>query len=152
MSFDASETFDENYFDYPKQDALKKERRSLIQKAYQEYTGKEKAEQLRQRLTEINRIYSEEKFIDPHLDVYSQVATKNNFEVFKKLYNNFYLNKNSFQILISYILDYYTVDQPIQSIKSFSLLTKRLLHYKFIIPIRVRVKIDQRHLVLELKE
>jgi hypothetical protein len=116
---DASETFDENYFDYPKQDALKKERRSLIQKAYQEYTGKEKAEQLRQRLTEINRIYSEEKFIDPHLDVYSQVATKNNFEVFKKLYNNFYLNKNSFQILISYILDYYTVDQPIQSIKSF---------------------------------
>lgn len=88
---DASETFDENYFDYPKQDALKKERRSLIQKAYQEYTGKEKAEQLRQRLTEIDRIYSEEKFIDPHLDVYSQVATNNNFEVFKKLYNNFYL-------------------------------------------------------------
>lgn len=116
---DTSETFDENFFDYPKQDALKKERRSLIQKAYQEYTGKEKAEQLRQRLTEIDRIYSEEKFIDPHLDVYSQVTTNNNFEVFKKLYNNFYLNKSSFQILISYILDYYTIDQPIQSIKNF---------------------------------
>ena len=123
---DASETFNENYFDYPKQDALKKERRSQMQKAYQEYTGKEKAEQLRRRLTEINRIYSEEKFIDPHLDVYSQVATNNNFEVFKKLYNNFYLNKSSFQILISYILDYYSDDQSIQSLKDFQFFNEKV--------------------------
>lgn len=109
---DTSETFDENYLDYPLQDTLKKERRSLLQKAYQEFTGKEKAEQLRLRLKEIDRIYSEEKFIDPHLDVYSQVTTNNNFEVFKKLYNNFYSNKSSFPILIKYIFDFYS-DNPI---------------------------------------
>ena len=102
------ETFDENYFDYPLQDALKKERRSLLQKAYQEFTGKDKAEKLKLRLKEIDRIYSEEKLIDPHLDVYSQVTTNNNFEVFKKLYNNFYSNKSSFPILIKYIFDFYS--------------------------------------------
>lgn len=114
---DISETFDGNYFDYPQQDALKKERRSILQKAYQEFTGKEKAEQLRLRLNEIDRIYSEEKFIDPHLDVYSQVATNNNFEVFKKLYNNFYLNKCSFTILIKYILDFYSDNPVVLTIK-----------------------------------
>ncbi|RIJ47251.1 hypothetical protein D1614_15965 [Maribellus luteus] len=120
---DSSETFDENYFDLPLQDVLKKERRSLIQKAYQEFLGKEKAEQLRLRMKEIDRIFLEEKFIDPHLDVYSQVATNNNFEVFKKLYNNFYLNKNSFPALIKSIFDFYA-DNPvvlnIKDLKSFN--------------------------------
>lgn len=116
---DSSETFDENYFDYPKQRDLKKERQELIQKAYKEFAGKDKSDQLKQKLKEIERIYSEEKKIYPELDVYSQVATNNNFEVFKKLYNNFYLNKSSFQILVSYILDYYSDDQTIKSKKGF---------------------------------
>lgn len=105
---DKSETFDENYFDYPKQRDLKKERQELIQEARKEFTGKEKTEQLKLKLKEIDRIYTVEKFIDPHLDVYSQVATNNNFEVFKKLYNNFYLNKSLFPILIKNILDFYS--------------------------------------------
>ena len=120
---DTSERFDENYFDYPLQDALKKEKRSLIQKAYQEFSGKERAEELRFRLKEIERIYSEEKFIDPHLDVYSQVVTNNNFEVFKKLFNNFYLNKNAFSILIKCIFDFYsakTFTVKMKDLKSFN--------------------------------
>jgi len=120
---DINETFEESYFDYPKQRDLKKERQELVEKAYKEFADKEKAVQLRLRLNEIERIYSEEKFIDPHLDVYSQVATNNNFEVFKKLYNNFFLNKNSFTILIKFILDYYS-DNPkafnIEDLRSFN--------------------------------
>ncbi|WP_053184747.1 hypothetical protein [Sunxiuqinia dokdonensis] len=109
---DTSETFDEDYFDYPKQRDLKKERQELTQKAYKEFTGKDKSGQLKLKLREIERIYSEEKFISPQLDVYSQASTNNNFEVFKKLYNNFYLNKVSFPILIKYIFDFYS-DNPV---------------------------------------
>lgn len=109
---DSSETFEENYFDYPKQRDLKKERQELTQKAYKEFAGKDKTDQLKQRLMEIERIYSEEKYISPQLDVYSQITTNNNFEVFKKLYNNLSLNKAAFPNLVKTILDYYS-DKPI---------------------------------------
>lgn len=105
---DASEVFEENYFDYPKQHNLKKERQELTQKAYKEFTGKDKALLLKTRLGEIERIYENEKFISPQLDVYSQITTNNNFEVFKKLYNNISLNKKAFPYLIKAILDHYS--------------------------------------------
>ncbi|MGD9991959.1 MAG: hypothetical protein AB7S69_01560 [Salinivirgaceae bacterium] len=105
---DTSETFDEIFFDYPKQRDLKKERQALTQKAYKEYTGKDKSEQLKQKLREIERIYSEEKFISPELDVYSQVITPNNIVGFDKLYRNISSNKKAFPEIVKAILDYYS--------------------------------------------
>jgi hypothetical protein len=103
-----SETFDENYFDYPKQRDLKKERQELTQKAYEEFAGKDKSELLKQKLKEIERIYSEEKFISPQLDVYSQVITLNNFVGFDKLYRNISSNKEFFSEIVQAILDNYS--------------------------------------------
>ena len=103
-----SETFDENYFDYPKQRDLKKERQELTQKAYKEFAGKDKLELLKQKLKEIERIYSEEKFISPQLDVYSQVITLNNFVGFDKLYRNISSNKEFFSEIVQAILDNYS--------------------------------------------
>jgi len=105
---DTSETFDESYFDYPKQRDLKKERQELTQKAYKEFTGKDKSEQLKLKLREIERIYSVEKFISPKLDVYSQVITPNNFVGFDKLYRNISSNKEAFPDIVKAILDYYS--------------------------------------------
>jgi hypothetical protein len=105
---EASETFEENYFDYPKQRELKKERQEIIQKAYSEFVGKDKASQLKTRLNEIERIYEVEKYISPELDVYSQVITPNNFVGFDKLYRNISSNKEAFPEIIKAILDYYS--------------------------------------------
>jgi len=105
---DFAETFEEGYFDYPKQRDLKKERQELVQKAYKEFAGKEKSEQLKQRLKEIERIYSEEKKIFPELDVYSQVITPNNFVGFDKLYRNISSNKEAFPEIVKAILDCYS--------------------------------------------
>ncbi len=104
----SSETFDENYFDYPKQRDLKKERQELTQKAYKEFAGKDKSDQLKQKLKEIDRIYSEEKKIYPELDVYSQVITPNNFVGFDKLYRNISSNKEFFSEIVQAILDNYS--------------------------------------------
>ncbi len=105
---DVSETFEENYFDYPKQRELKKERQELTQKAYKEFAGKDKALQLKARLSVIERIYDEEKYISPQLDVYSQVITPNNFVGFDKLYRNISSNKEAFSEILKAILDYYS--------------------------------------------
>lgn len=105
---DSSKTFDENYFDYPKQRDLKKERQDLIQKAYKEFAGKDKSDLLKQKLKEIERIYSEEKKIYPELDVYGQVITPNNFVGFDKLYRNISSNKEAFPEIVKAILDYYS--------------------------------------------
>ena len=105
---DSSETFEENYFDYPKQRDLKKERQDLTQKAHNVFAGKNKSDQLKQKLKEIERIYSEEKKIYPELDVYSQMIIKNNFEGFDKLYRNISSNKEVFPEIVKAILDYYS--------------------------------------------
>ncbi len=103
-----TDAFEENYFDYPKQRELKKERQELTQKAYKEFAGKDKAQQLKIRLREIERIYEEDKYISPQLDVYSQVITPNNFVGFDKLYRNISLNKEAFPEIVKAILDYYS--------------------------------------------
>ncbi|NCB43306.1 MAG: hypothetical protein EOM59_11890 [Clostridia bacterium] len=120
---DASETFEGNYFDYPKQRELKKERQDLVQKAYKEFSGKEKAELLKKRLKEIEKIYTDDKYISPQLDVYSQVITPNNFVGFDKLYKNVSNNKKAFPDIIKSILDYYTdreVEVKTKSLNSFT--------------------------------
>ncbi len=119
----ASDTFEDDYFNYPQQRELKKERQELVQKAYSEFAGKEKAEQLKKRLKEIERIYSEEKYVSPQLDVYSQMITPNNFTGFDKLYKNLSSNKEAFANIIKAILDYYTdrkVDLDTKSLKPFT--------------------------------
>ena len=103
-----AETFEEGYFDYPKQRDLKKERQELVQKAYKEFAGKDKAPQLKIRLSEIERIYEVDKYISPQLDVYSQVITPNNFVGFDKLYRNISSNKDAFPEIVKAILDYYS--------------------------------------------
>jgi hypothetical protein len=118
-----SETFDENYFDYPKQRDLKKERQELTQKAYKEFVGKEKSDQLKQRLKEIERIYYEVKKIYSELDVYSQIITPNNFVGFDKLYRNISSNKEAFPEIVKAIFDYYSgfvVELKSKSLDSFN--------------------------------
>lgn len=100
-------TFEENFFDYPKQRLLKKERQELVQKAHKDFSGKEKENQRKQELARIEKIYSEEKKIHSELDVYSQIITPNNFTAFDKLYQNYYQNKDSFPKLLKSILNYY---------------------------------------------
>ncbi len=103
-----TETFDENYFNYPKQRDLKKERQELIQKAYKELSGKDKVDLLKQKLREIEYIFTVEKSISTELDVYSQIITHNNFVSFDKLYRNVSSNKNEFTKIVKAILDYYS--------------------------------------------
>jgi hypothetical protein len=119
---DATETFEENYFDYPKQRDLKKERQLLTQKAYKEFVGKDKVLQLKAKLSEIERIYEAEKYISPQLDVYSQITTNNNFTGFEKLYTNISSNKEAFSGILKAILDYYSdrnIELKTKSLNSF---------------------------------
>lgn len=119
---EASETFEESYFDYPKQRGLKKERQELTQKAYKEFAGKDKARLLKARLHEIERIYEVEKYISPQLDVYSQVITPNNFVGFDKLYRNISSNIKAFSEIVKAVLDYYSdrkVELKTKSLNSF---------------------------------
>lgn len=103
-----NETFEGDYFDYPKQKEFKKERQELIQKARNEYSGKENKTILAKKLKEIERIYEEEKKIEPELDVYSQIVTPNNINSFIKLYENLNKNQERFSFFIRAILDFYS--------------------------------------------
>lgn len=127
-----SETIDEDYFDYPKQRELKKERTALIQKAYSEFAGKEKALQLKDRLKAIEKIYTDDKYISPQLDVYSQIITPNNFVGFDKLYKNISLNKKVFPDIVKAILNYYSeknIELSIKSLVSFDNVVTALQFY-----------------------
>ncbi|WP_461639222.1 hypothetical protein [Labilibaculum euxinus] len=121
-----NETFDESYFDYPKQRKLKKERQEFVQKAYKEFAGKAKVKQLKKRLLEIERIYETEKFISPQLDVYSQIITPNNVVGFDKLYMNLSLNKESFPIIITAIFNYYVTGNNNLEIKRLNAFSSSL--------------------------
>lgn len=105
---ESKDSFNEPYFDYEQQRKLKKEKQELIQAAYKEFKGKEKAQLLKDKLDNIEKIYTEEKYISPQLDVYTQIATNNNFTGFEKLYQNISANKDHFSDIIKAILDYYS--------------------------------------------
>jgi len=119
---ESKDFFTEPYFDYEYQRKLKKEKQELIQTAYKEFKGKEKAQLLKERLTKIEKIYTEEKYVSPQLDVYTQIATNNNFIGFEKLYQNISSNKDHFSEIIKAILDYYSekeVSLDYKVLKSF---------------------------------
>lgn len=101
-------TFEEEYFNYPLQREYKKEKQALVQKARQEFSGKEKRQQLISQLKEIERIYEEEKKMFPELDVYSQIITPNNIIGFDKLYKNISQNKDQFPLIVKAVLGYYS--------------------------------------------
>lgn len=119
------ETFNEDYFDYPKQRALKKEKQELIQSIRKEFNSEEKKELKERKLIEAYRIYEKEKRIESELDVYSQIITPNNIISFRKLYDNFFLNKKHFQYLVQHILDYYSGNENKISLKGLNSFTNK---------------------------
>lgn len=104
----SKDSFNEPCFDYEQQRKLKKEKQELVQTAYKEFKGKEKAQLLKDKLEQIEKIYTEEKYISPQLDVYTQIATNNNFTGFEKLYQSITSNKEHFSEILKAILDYYS--------------------------------------------
>jgi hypothetical protein len=114
--------FEEDYFDYPTQRSYKKERQELVQAAYKEFKGKDKAQLLKDRLKQIDRVYTEEKYISSKLDVYTQIVTNNNFTGFEKLYQNISSNREQFPEILKAILDYYSekeITLDYKTLKSF---------------------------------
>jgi len=97
-----------DFFNYPVQKELKKERNAAIQKIYTECAGLGKKEEKDRRINEIERIYTEEKKIDTELDVCAQISAPNNYSGFEKLFRNTQANKDLFPALIKEILVYYS--------------------------------------------
>lgn len=109
------ERFEDIYFDYPLQKRLKKERQDKIFRITKEYSGKDNAERRRHKLKLIEEIYTNAKKIDEELDVYQQFleGKPNIKQSFEKLYNNFKnFDRKSFPYLLTFILDYYSREQP----------------------------------------
>ena len=99
-------------FQYEEQKALREQRRDEINEVYKKFSGKEKEKQRKIKLKEIEDKYSNESAtkIDIEYDVYSQASTPNQLSGFKKIFNNFYLNKDNFKYLIKAILSNYSGD------------------------------------------
>ncbi len=108
--------YDNSVFRYDEQKNLIEQRRAEINEAYKKFSGKEKNKHRRKRLKEIDKKYSNESAtkIDIEFDVYSQASTPNQLSGFQKIYNNFYLNKDNFNILISDILKYYSKNNNLE--------------------------------------
>ena len=116
-----------DYFDYPVQRGLKKERDAEKQKVREECKSDDKKAERERRLKEIERIYTEEKKIDTELDVYAQICSPNNYPGFEKMYKNTFLNKELFCTLIKEILEYYSVDE--YDFKKFDIFIKPYKDY-----------------------
>lgn len=102
------------YYDYPTQKQWKNEKRDALQKIYRECQSADKKEEREKRIREIERIYEQEKTIDTEFDVYSQIATPNNFPSFTKLYDNFYNNQPTFRNLLKQILNNYSLSEKLR--------------------------------------
>lgn len=93
------------FYDYPKQQQIKKEIKTI---------HNDKKLNQKEKQTIIQKILSKNP-IDPKFDVYSQIADKNNYVGFKKLYDNFI--ETSFLGLIKSILNYYSCDDNLFDIE-----------------------------------
>lgn len=87
------------YFDYPKQFQIRKE----IKKINDDKKLDKKEKQI--RIESMKR----KNPMDSEYDVYSQIATSNNYSGYEKLYKN--IDKESFSDLIKNILKYYSIDE-----------------------------------------
>lgn len=92
-----------DYFDYPTQKEWRKEQQERLTKAYRINDIQKR----REEIDKINRLYREEKARDTEYDVYSQIQLPNNYSGFEKLYATFFENREHFNVLIKYVLDYY---------------------------------------------
>lgn len=99
------------FFDYPKQQQIKKDIKKINND--QNLNQKEKQNRIQKMLSK--------NPIDINYDVYSQIADKNNYVGFKKLYDNF--NEASFLCLIKSILNYYSCDDNLFDIEEDSLVS-----------------------------
>lgn len=97
----------DDYYDYPVQKEWKKERHNLLNKIYKECQGKENKVERERRIQEVEKIYENEKCIDPAFDVYAQISSPNNFPSFDKLFKNFSINKDHFPQFMEEILHTY---------------------------------------------
>lgn len=104
-----------NVFQYEEQKKLREQRRIEINEIYAKFSGKEKKPIRKRKLKNIEDKYVNENAtkIDIEYDVYSQASTPNQLSGFKKIFNNFYLNKENFYVLVNDILkNYSTNDNP----------------------------------------
>ncbi|NOZ46378.1 MAG: hypothetical protein GXO79_06310 [Chlorobi bacterium] len=99
-----------NVFQYEEQKTLREQRRDEINEVYKKFSGKEKEKLRKIKLKRIEEKYNNESAtkIDIEFDVYSQASTPNQLSGFKKIFNNFYLNKDNFKYLIKDILSNYS--------------------------------------------
>lgn len=95
------------FYDYPQQKEWRKERNEQLQQIYKLYQGKDKAKERNCKINELEILYNTIKKIDTEFDVYSQIASPNNFPGFDKLYKNVLNNKSIFKEIIMEILKYY---------------------------------------------
>lgn len=105
------EKFDEIFFDYPLQKKLKSEKQDELKRIYKEFSGKDDADKRQNELKILESIYSNSKIIETEFDVYQQfIDGKPNIkQSFEKLYFNFKnYDRESFPILLFYILDHYS--------------------------------------------
>lgn len=93
-----------DFYDYPLQRDLRKERKKEVEKAVKEY----KAEELKKRLKEIAEKYKSEGSValrDEH-DVFAQLVS-NPYATYSKLYNAFNDNQAYYKELVKVVLNEY---------------------------------------------
>lgn len=97
-----------DYFDYPQQKAVQDEYKERYKQAEKIKSEEEKKKE-RKRIAE-DKLSEFGKNIDAEFDVFREIKG-NPYASFSKLFDNFYLNQNSFEELISAILKYYEVGE-----------------------------------------
>ncbi len=95
----------QNFYNYPLQRDLRKEKRKEIEKALKNYKGDTYVKQRKK----IEEKYQSEKVPQPLVDEYDVFAQliSNPYAAFLKLHSNFDKNQNYFSVLISQILNQY---------------------------------------------
>ena len=96
----------QDFYNYPLQRDLRREKRKEIEKVYKEFKGKEYVQQ--RKLVE--QKYQSEKMAQPLLDEYDVFAQliSNPYAAFLKLHGNFDNNQTHFKTLILEILNHYS--------------------------------------------
>jgi hypothetical protein len=91
-------------YDYPTLKARRKERQNALNQIYKDCAGSENKTKRANKIEEMEQSYS----IPPELDVITQLIAPNSFASFDKLYQNFFVNREHFALIITEILKYYS--------------------------------------------
>jgi len=100
----------QEFYNYPEQRDLRKQRKVEIEKAIKETKGK--PDEYKKRKKQIDEKYSSEKTkgLQVEFDVFAQLVS-NPYAAFLKIYNNFENNQKYFKDLITETLNYYLPNQ-----------------------------------------